>query len=406
MGAIIHTSFSGQPSVLYSFCPQANCADGWYPVGMFQAPDGTIYGTAGGGGANGQGAIYQLSPQGKETVLYSFCSEPNCADGSEPAAAVPSLRWTLLGDAFSGGAYNQGLLFELTPAGEFTPLYSLCAQTGCTDGAGPVAPPIQGSDGTIYGTTNWGGRFGSGTVYAFTPQGHLVTMHSFSSANGASSAPTLTQGADGNFYGVTIDRGSAYQGSVFKITPQGQFTTLYSFCAQKGNCPDGAAPLSLIQGSDGNFYGTTLGGPNGGGTIFEVTPLGVLTTLYSFCQVAGCLDGDSPQSLVQDTNGTFYGTTGAGGTLGGGTLFSLSVGLRPFVQTNPPWGNVGEIVGILGNHLKGTTSVTVNGTTAAFTVVSDTYLKVTVPNGATTGNIAVTTPAGTLASNFPFQVLP
>ena len=181
------------------------------------------------------------------------------------------------------------------------------------------------------------------------------------------------------------------------------FTTLHSFDGTDGANPNAA----LIQATNGYLYGTTTEcGANGkGGTIFESTPSGALTLVYSFCSQSGCTDGEDPQAaLVQDTNGTFYGTTWSGGANGDGTVFSLSVGLGPFVETNPKSGKVGAAVKILGTDLTGATSVTFNGTAAVFKVVSKSLITTTVPTGATTGTVEVTIPKGTLKSNGVFRV--
>lgn len=406
-GKIVQTSLSGQTSSAYTFCSQANCADGTFPEGTFQAADGTIYGTTQDGGANSKGTVFELS-DGKETVLYSFCSQPSCTDGWNPyGAPAPSVRGGLVGATFGGGAAGKGVLYQVSSTGEFTALYSFCALTNCTDGSGPVATPFQTANGTIYGTTNQGGQHGTGSVFAFTPSGRLITIYSFPKSEFAAET-TLIQGADGNFYGITLGGGASGDGSFFKITPQGQFTSLYSFCPANANCTNGDGPTSLLQGSDGNFYGTTLLGGTGdnGGTIFEVTPQGNLTTLYSFCQQTACSDGEAPQSFMQDTNGLLYGTTENGGSFHRGIFFSLSTGLAAFVRANPGFGKVGVTVGIQGSNLTGTTSVTFNGVSAAFEVVSPTYIKAQVPSGATTGSLVVTTPSGTLNSNVPFTVLP
>jgi uncharacterized repeat protein (TIGR03803 family) len=164
-----------------------------------------------------------------------------------------------------------------------------------------------------------------------------------------------------------------------------------------------------VQATDGNFYGTTRdGGANSAGTIFEITAGGTLTTLYSFYSQSGCADGEEPQGgLVQGTDGNFYGTTSSGGgTNSYGTVFSLVTGLGPFVETLTTSGKVGAAVKILGNNLTGATSVTFNGTSAIFTIASSTEITTTVPSGATTGKVEVTTPSATLTSNANFRVTP
>jgi uncharacterized repeat protein (TIGR03803 family) len=224
---------------------------------------------------------------------------------------------------------------------------------------------------------------------------------------------------NGDLYGTTLFGGVNNAcgfpgcGTVFKITREGVLTTIYSFCSQPG-CVDGALPYAgLTQGTDGNLYGTTWQGGNGNeacyegcGTVFRISREGALTTLYSFCSQPGCMDGSSPQAgLVQATDGNFYGTTYDGGTDGEGTVFSLSMGLGPFVTFVHSAGKVGQTGGILGQGLTGTTSVMLNGIPASFTVVSDTFIRATVPAGATTGYVTVTTPSGMLTSNVPFHVL-
>jgi uncharacterized repeat protein (TIGR03803 family) len=265
-------------------------------------------------------------------------------------------------------------------------------------------------DGNFYGTTEQGGAYNSGTVFRITREGALTTLHNFDGADGAQPYAALVQATDGNFYGTTYTGGAnGNHGTVFKITGGGVLTTLYSFCAQ-ANCADGEGVFAgLVQATDKNFYGATaFSGANGGGTIFEITTGGILTTLYSFGT-----DGSHPVgALIQDTNGNFYGTTLLGGELtcnppdGCGTVFSLDVGLGPFVTFVRPSGRVGHTGPILGQGFTGTTSVLLNGTPVTFTVVSDTYIRATVPAGATTGYVTVTTPSGTLTSNVPFHVIP
>jgi uncharacterized repeat protein (TIGR03803 family) len=213
--------------------------------------------------------------------------------------------------------------------------------------------------------------------------------------------------SNGTLYGTNTAGGSVNAtGTVFKLTPAGVLTTLHTFCKQTG-CPDGQVPdAGLVLATDGNLYGvTSSGGTVGSGTIFKVTPSGAFTSLYSFCSQAGCVDGDSPDgTLIQATNGDFYGTTFSGGTSGAGVVFSLSTGLGAFVQTVPTSGKVGTAVKILGADLTGATSVTFNGKTATFKVVSSSEITTTVPTGATTGTVKVVTPGGTLSSNVVFTV--
>jgi uncharacterized repeat protein (TIGR03803 family) len=270
---------------------------------------------------------------------------------------------------------------------------------------------IQASDGNFYGVTGQGGANNDGTVFKLTPSGILTTLHSFDGTDGSSPAGSLVQGPNGKLYGITTlggntgafcNGGSGTCGTVFEITMGGTFKTLHKFSSTDGANHYGA----LLLATDGNFYGTTqFGNPNNAGTIFQITPAGKFTTIYNFCSQQFCLDGVRPVAgLMQATNGTLYGTTADGGTQTNGIVYSLSMGLGPFVQPMPTAGRIGSKLFILGNNLTSTTSVTFNGTTAVFTVVSDTEITATVPSGATTGKIQVVTPSGTLKSNVPFRV--
>jgi uncharacterized repeat protein (TIGR03803 family) len=319
---------------------------------------------------------------------------------------------TLLG----GNASYDGTVFRITPEGALTTLYTFCSQSNCADGANPGATVIQATDGNFYGTLESGGAYGGGTVFKITPKGALTTLYSSCSQGGANCtdghlpAAPLVQAANGNFYGTTAGGGvySFYSGgTVFEITPAGAFTSLYSFCAQ-ANCADGSNPQQggLMQGTDGNFYGTTYGGGTNGscagcGTVFKVTPGGTLFTLHDFDGT----DGEFIfEGLVQGTNGSFFGPSNQGGPSnacsgGCGTVFGLSVGLGPFVEALPISGKVGETIQILGTNLTDAACVRFNGTPAAFTVHSETLISAIVPTGATTGFVTVTTPTGTLMRN-------
>jgi uncharacterized repeat protein (TIGR03803 family) len=446
-GTVFGITTGGVLTTLYSFCAQSGWADGGnVTAGLALGTDGNFYGTTSAGGADSgfgvvHGTVFQITPSGTLTTLYSFCALSYCADGAYPGGLLLATDGNFYGTTALGGANNApgcnqtystkgcGTIFKVGTKGtpettRLTTLYSFCAQTNCTDGASPAAL-VQGSDGNFYGTTSLGGAYSHGTVFKITPWRSLTTLYSFCSHSGCpdgfSPAAALVQATDGNFYGTTSSGGANGGGTVFRITPTGRLTTLYNFCSQS-NCTDGKTPTGyagVVQGTDGNFYGATfLGGAYGYGTAFKITPDGMLTTLHSFCAQSGCADGANPGPLLQDTNGAFYGTAEAGGNAsypcdgwidgctaaGCGTVFSLDVGLGPFVRTLPTFGALGTPVIILGNSLTGATGVSFNGAAARFTVVSDTEIETTVPAGATTGKVQVTTFTGALTSNVPFQV--
>lgn len=295
----------------------------------------------------------------------------------------------------------------MTPQGTLTTLHAF----SFAEGDAPWATLVQGSDGDFYGSTIVGGPGGYGSIFKITAGGVLTVLHGFDSLDGSEPYGALIQATDGNFYGTTLFDGAEGGGTVFKMTADGGLTTLHNFNpkdSSEGNTPYAA----LLQATDGNFYGTTFDGGTssscggGCGTIFEITPEGLLTTLHSFELPDG---GAHPSGgLVQATNGNFYGTTygvkvGVGG---GSTVYALSIGLGPFVKTVPAGGKVGSSVMILGSKLEGTTSVTFNGTEASFKVTSNSLISTIVPAGATTGPVQVVKPGGTLTSNVNFQVEP
>jgi uncharacterized repeat protein (TIGR03803 family) len=320
-------------------------ADGADPeAALVQARDGNFYGTTANGGANLYGTVFEITPSGTLSTIYSFCPNSGCTDGENPyggliqAADGDFYGVTLGGGANSGSCLNVpcGTVFKITPGGTLTTLHSFCSQSGCTDGQYPEAGLVQGTDGNFYGTTDEGGANNSGTVFRITPGGTLTTLYTFCSqsgcADGGFPVGALVQATDGNFYGTTEGGGANCVtaggcGTVFKISPGGVLTTLYSFCAES-LCADGEYPYAgLLQAADGNFYGITPGGggANNDGTVFKITPDGTLTTLYSFCSKSNCTDGENPYGgLVQATDGEFYGITYLGGSGDFGTVFKIT----------------------------------------------------------------------------------
>ena len=408
-GVLYKLTPSGTLTTLYSLCEEPGCPDGESAAPEVLGIDGNFYGTTYGGGASGDGTVFKFTQAGVLTTLHSF----DGTDGEQQKHLMQSSSGTFYGTTSNGGNLNEcfdtgcGTVFEMTSSGTLTTLYKFCSLADCADGAILFDALVQGTDGNFYGTTWAGGVGNGGTIFKITPTGTLTTLYTFCAqyypyCGDGSNPIKLVLGNDGNFYGTTAYGGGNGEGSVFKITPTGTLTTLYNFCAQIA-CTDGATPRDgLTLGNDGNFYSTTYyGGTDNQGTIFEITPAGVLTTLFSFDGT----DGRYPiQHLFQSTNGTFYGATDNDGSSNDGTVYSLSTGLAPFVETVPTSGKVGAKVIILGNKLTGSTAVKFNGTTATFTVVSSTEITTTVPKGATTGSVQVTTKSGTLTSNVNFQV--
>ncbi len=280
-------------------------------AGLILATDGNFYGTTSRGtGAAADGTVFRITPSGALTTLHTFCSLSGCADGSVPEGGVIQATD---GDLY--GTTSDGKVFKITLSGTLTILGNLAG--------GSAAALVHGTDGNFYGTTVRGGAntcVGSGghtvscgTIFKITPTGTVTTLANLSQATGFNSVSSLIEASDGNFYGTAkLGGGTAHPGfgSVFKITPTGTLTVLHSFNGTDGEMPLGA----LLQASDGNFYGTTFFGgadPDFSGTVFKITPSGTLTTLHSF----GSGDGYGPSAaLIRATDGNFYGTTAGNGT--------------------------------------------------------------------------------------------
>jgi uncharacterized repeat protein (TIGR03803 family) len=310
VGTIFKITPSGTETVFYSFASIPYS-------GLVQSSDGNIYGTTATGGASGRGTVFKITPTGTESVLFSFP-----AGSSDPyTGLIQGSDGNFYGTTGAGGTNDDGTVFKITPSGTETVLHTF-AKSG-SDGETPYAGLIQGSDGNFYGTTYFGGASGFGTVFKVTPSGTETVLYSFAGgSDGEHPYAGVIQGSDGNFYGTTYQGGTSGYGTVFKLTPSGTETVLYTFA---GGSSDGANPeAGLIQGSDGNFYGNTLqGGAGGLGTVFKLTPSGTETILHAF---AGGSDGANPSAnLVQGSDGNLYGSTGAGGTKGDGTFFKVAL---------------------------------------------------------------------------------
>ena len=413
LGSVFKMTTAGQPTTVYSFCPQTGCLDGTDPQGgVALGFDGNLYGTTQGGGKNAAGTVFKVTPTGTLTKLWSF------ANGTDDSAPIFPLLQAQDGNLYgvSLAQYNGqfGAFYKVSSSGVFSVLHDFTFR----DGSNPNLPTWS-TDGNLYGTGLLGGspactgyQYGCGVIYKFTPGGKQTVLWNFKGFygnDGALPEGALVQGYDGNFYGATREGGTSANcgggcGAVFKITPAGALTILHNFTGH----PDGAYPdTGLTLGTDGNFYGvTSVGGKFNAGALFKITPAGTETILHDFCAVSGCTDGFNPETpLVQHTNGKFYGNT-TGNSLGGGVFYSLDVGLKPFAGLVTWTGKVGKTVEILGQGFNGATRVSFNGVAATFHIVSDTYMTATVPAGALTGSVSVKTLIATLTSNRQYLVIP
>jgi uncharacterized repeat protein (TIGR03803 family) len=390
-GTIFQLSTRGAFKQVYTFDNTVGSQPGG---GLTLASDGTLYGTATSGGSAGLGVLFKISTSGVYTVLYEFTGGANGAvPGSPP---IIGFDGNFYGTTY-GNSTTASTVYKYTRAsGVFTTIY----QFSQSEGASVIASLVQGTDSNLYGTANQGGSAGCGAIFELSTSGTLLWDYSFPcQPGGANPIAALIQGTDGNFYGTTYYGGTYSVGTVFKVS-QGAVSILYNFKGFPNPGNDGSYPSGgVTQATDGNLYGSTGGGggPRGQGTLFQISTDGTYKQLFVFTGK----NGESPYAtLLQDTSGVFYGTTFEGGKYSEGVVYSLNMGLGPFVALVSYTGRVGSTAQILGQGLTGTTAVTFNGIPAtSFNVVSSTYMTAVVPGGTTTGPVVVTTPGGMLTSN-------
>jgi uncharacterized repeat protein (TIGR03803 family) len=294
------TVFKMTPSGYLTTIAWFGYTNGAYPYGaMIEATDGNFYGTA--------GWLFRLTPGGDLTGAAGgeLAGDPIQGTNSyiySADAYYGYVRWSSLDGSGAGSVYAPGTL-----------------SSGL----------IQASDGNFYGLTSSGGTAGFGTAYKLTPGGVLTTLVSFGGTNiGRWPYGKMLQASDGNLYGIC-----ASPDQVFKLTLSGTLTTFAVFGTNgdRGTDPNGG----LIEANDGNFYGTTYSGGGvagaGGGTVFKITPQARLSTLFAFTTV-GAYPGSSPLAgLVQGSDGNLYGTCAYGGAYGGGNIFRI---IMPGPQLN------------------------------------------------------------------------
>jgi uncharacterized repeat protein (TIGR03803 family) len=384
-GTIFKMTPGGTLTTIYNF---ANTPDGANPyAGLLLGTDGNFYGTTAEGGASGMGTVFKVTSGGKLTILHNFSG----MDGNLPyGVLVQGADGNYYGTTEAGGANapGYGTVFKITPAGALTTLHSFDHNT---DGYYPQAGLVQGTDGKFYGSTTGGPGANFGTVFKISSTGAYTLLHTFIDSDGWEPEGVLFQSPSGLFYGTTVRGGAGGLGEVFTITSTGSFNLLHSFASVS----EGYEPVAgVIEGDDGNFYGTTFGGGTfGQGNVFEITSAGVVTTLHSFSGGDGGNDGNQPSGgLLQHTSGAFFGTTGGVSSGGVGTVFGLNQSLKAFVKTIPGAGKVGATAAILGSNIAGATEVTFNGVKATITTNTSSLILTKVPSGAKTGKVKVFSP--------------
>lgn len=357
----------GNYKQLYTFGPKAKGAGAL--AGIIRDSSGNFYGTTQSGGVGNQGAVYELDPAGQYSVLFGF-PDPNPTTSDNPTASVISdsagnLYGTTYGTAFVGGTYYYGTVYKLDATGHETVLYAF---TGGTDGAYPWAGVVRDASGNLYGTATQGGSAANGVIYKIDTSGQYAVLYNFTGGvDGGEPYAGLALDSSGNLYGTTTSGGAANAGVVFKVDPNGNETVLYSFTGGD----DGGSPAygSLLLGASGDIYGTTFGGGGANvGTVYKVDASGNESVLYSF---AGGTDGAYPYGLTVDAQGNFYGVAEEGGADNYGVVFKLDTHRREsalYTFTGGVDGGypIGSILHGEGGDLYG---ATINGGTSNFGVV-------------------------------------
>jgi uncharacterized repeat protein (TIGR03803 family) len=351
----------------------------------------------------GCGEIDRTTPLGTVTLLATICGTYGNGPESAPILAPNGLFYGTTSEIPSG---QQGTIYAMTPSGGLTLVHTF---TG-PDGSNPIGPMTVGSDGNLYGGTRSGGANNDGVLFKVTPGGAFTLLHSFTGTDGRDVENALVVGNDGNLYGVTVSGGTDNIGVIFKLTNSGTYSVLSNVLG-----PYSPPNSSLVQATDGNLYGLLQqGNSSQPGWIYSVSHSGTFTVLHEFCQQNNCADGVAPSTpLLQHTDGKLYGFTVHGGDTsvcqgdGCGVLYSFDVGLGAFVSLVNTSAKEGAIVEILGQNFSSASVVKFGGTPATKVQRSGaTFLAATVPAGALTGAITVTTGSTTLTSAQAFRVTP
>ncbi|HEY7993412.1 MAG TPA: choice-of-anchor tandem repeat GloVer-containing protein [Candidatus Eremiobacteraceae bacterium] len=312
-GVQSRSSSSGTYQLVYSF---QGGSDGIEPGAPLVSLSGTLYGTTRGGGANGVGTVYSVTPAGAENVIHSFGAS---GDGESPGSGLAILAGTLYGTASLDAVNACGVVYSITPAGVETPLHTF---SGSPDGCRPESP-VAPVGGTLFGMTQSGGKpLQFGVLYKVTTAGVEHVVHAFGGTPSDGAYPTSSLlNVSGTIYGTTDAGGTSGMGTVFTRAQGGAVSVIYSF---KGGT-DGANPLGGLVNLNGTFYGTTSrGGASGYGTVYSITPAGAHNVVYSFTGTNG--DGVNPIGNLAVQNGVLFGVTSAGGASLDGIAYSMTAG--------------------------------------------------------------------------------
>jgi uncharacterized repeat protein (TIGR03803 family) len=437
-GTVYKLTPSGTFTTLYQFDSPHGCG---LNGPLVQGTDGNLYGTTNQSGPGGVGTVFKLTTAGKVTVLYNFDN----THGAHPVSPlVQGSDGNFYGTTSSGGSSIRGVVFKITSLGKLTVLHDFNG----TDGQLLDAGLVQANDGNFYGVASAGGTLSYGTIYKITSAGTFSVLYNFDSTQ-ANPQSTLFQHTNGILYGdtsgvfyslnvgltpfVSLLPTSGKVGKTVEILGQGfTGTTGVSF---------GGTPATFTVISDTYLTATVHSGATTG-SVTVTTPGGILTSNNAFLvtpQITSFTPSSGPVtasvmitgvSLTQTTAVTFggvkatsftvnsdtqvtatvpsgaktgkIGITTAGGTASSSGTFTVTPAITSFSPTSGP---VGTSVTIIGTSFTGATSVKFNGISATFKVNSDTQVTATVPTGATTGPISITTRGGTATSATSFTVM-
>jgi uncharacterized repeat protein (TIGR03803 family) len=433
VGTIFKVSPTGTWTKLYDF---TSLGDGGYPLfTIFQAPDGNFYGVNPDVYSGDYGVFFRMTPKTKPPYAVKVLTDFNFTKGAFPNLPTLASDGNFYGTTEFGGdpTCRCGVVYKITPTGTLTVLHNF--KGGANDGYEPVGILVQANDGNLYGTTYEGGVTKIGIVYKISTSGTFTLLHSFAGwpqVDGALPYVGMILGSDGNLYGTTTAGGKGNFGEIYEVTVStGKVTTLWSFCTLN-LCADGFDPQEpLVQHTNGKFYGNTYGNSLGGSIYYSLdTGLGPFASIVvntsgkvgatvellgqGFTGTTNVSFNGAPASFMVVSDTYLTTTVPNGATDGpisvqtpGGTLVTnRAFILVPVIKTiNPTSGKVGTAVTITGTSFTGATKVVFGGgKSATFTVNSDSQITATVPTGAKTGKIQVTTAGGTATSPTTFTV--